>query len=416
MRLQNRLLAATVFAMSGVAYAEPDSVVEMYGLAMPFVDSAETTGATTTAPTNRPTQQPASAYTGSNDARRTRVTVGTSNWGFRGYETLAPNLKLVWQLESAFQIDQNTGPGLGGRDSKAGFKGNWGEVFMGQWDTPYKYISLPVNPLRAGYVFDRTAITGNPGFQVPNTTTQFTRVGAKPDASFDRRQGNSVQYWSPNMAGFTFRADYSVDEGKGAIVTGGPIASPTVAAFSLQYDVGTLSLRYAYEQHNDYFGMTQLGGSAAGTATNTSSKDKGHKFVVLYRIGNTRLTGLVEQLDYKNDDSLAGAASEYKRTAWYGVIEQFFGPSSFFVSYGSAADGSCTRVGGASCTTGGLGAKYMTVGYIYHFSKNTEGFIAYYRMVNKDSAQYSPGPMVNGATIAPGADTSAAGVGMTHYF
>ena len=416
MRLPNRLLAATALAMAGAAQAEPDSVVEMYGMAMPFLDSAETTGATAPNPATRPSQLPASAYTGQNDLRRTRITVGTSQWGFRGYETLTPELKLVWQLESGFQIDQNTGPGLGARDSKVGLRSRWGEIFMGQWDTPYKYISLPVNPLRAGYVFDRTAITGNPGFQVPNTTTQFTRIGAKPDASFDRRQGNSVQYWSPNFSGFSFRADYSVNEGRGAIVTGGPVIAPTVAAFSAQYDMGQLSLRYGYEQHNDYFGMTQLGGSAAGTATNTSSKDRGHKFVVLYRIGRTRLTGLVEQLEYRNDDGTAGAVKGYKRTAWYGVIEQFFANnSSVWISYGRAADGSCTRVGGASCSTRAIGADYMTLGYIYRFSKRTEVFAAYYRMNNKENGTYSPGPFIALAP-APGADTQGAGVGIIHFF
>jgi len=309
------------------------------------------------------------------------------------------------------------GPGLGARDSKIGLKGNWGEVFMGQWDTPYKYISLPVNPLRAGYVFDRTAITGNPGFGVPNTTTQFTRIGAKPDASFDRRQGNSVQYWSPNLGGFTFRLQYSVDEGRGPVAAGGPEVKPTVAAGSVQYDWGKLSLRYAYEQHNDYFGMTQIGGSAAGTATNRSSKDFGHKFVVLYVIGKTRLTGLWEQLDYKNDDSLAGAIGEYKRNAYYGVIEQrFANNSSVWFSYGHANQGSCTRVGGASCSTTDLAADYFTLGYIYRFSPRTEVFAAYYRMNNKQSAQYSPGPTVSTAAVAPGADTSAGGVGIIHFF
>jgi predicted porin len=418
MRLPNRLLVATALAISGAAQAEPDSVVEMYGMGMPFLDSAETTGATAPNPTTRPSQLPASAYTGQNDLRRGRITVGTSNWGFRGYETLSPEVKVVWQMESAFQIDQNTGPGLGGRDTKVGLRTRWGELFMGQWDTPYKWTSLAVNPLRAGYVFDRTAITGNPGFQVPNTTTQFTRIGAKPDASFDRRQGNSIQYWSPNLGGFSFRAAYSVDEGKGPVIAGGPIANPTVASFFLMYDIGQLSVRYAYEQHNDYFGLTQMGGAAAGTATNATSRDRGQKLVFLYRIGNTRLTGIYEQLDYKNSDSVSGNVSEYKRNAWYGVIEQFFAnnKSSVFASYGQAADGDCTRVGGVTCATNGLGAKYFTVGYIYRFSKQTEGFIAYYRLTNKESAQYSPGPMVNAATIAPGADTTGYGLGMMHFF
>ena len=420
MKLRNRLLALAALPLGCAAYAadEPASIVEMYGTVFPVLDSAETTGATSPAPASRPSQLPASAYTGANDLKRNRITVGTSNLGFRGYESLGGDLKLVWQLESGFQIDQNTGPGLGARDSKVGLRNRWGEIFMGQWDTPYKYISLPVNPLRGGYVFDRTAITGNPGFGVGNTTTQFTRIGAKPDASFDRRQGNSVQYWSPNFSGLSFRVGYSVDEGAGAVVAGGPIVKPVVFAASAQYDVGTLSLRYGYEEHKDYFGMSQLGGSAAGTATNSSSKDRGHKLVALWRIGNTRLTGLVEQLEYKNSgDSLAGAVNRYKRTAWYGVVEQFFAnKSSVFISYGRAADGSCERVGGAACSTQALGANYLTAGYIYRFSKRTEVFAMYYRLNNKESAQYSPGPMVNAATIAPGADTQAYGVGMIHFF
>jgi predicted porin len=407
------LVAALGAAFCAAAHAE----VEIYGTVMPFLDNAKTTGATQGVPTDRPNQVPASAYTGVNDASRYRITVGTTNIGFRGAEDLGSGLKVVWQLESAFQIDQNTGPGWGARDSKVGLRGTWGEIFAGQWDTPYKYISLPVNPLRAGYVFDRTAITGNPGFGVPNTTTQFTRIGAKPDALFDRRQGNSVQYWSPILAGFSFRLQHSVDEGKGSVVTGGPVIAPTITAASVQYDVGKLSLRAAYEEHNDYFGMTQIGGSAAGTATNPSSKDRGYKFVWLYVIGKTRITGLVEQLEYKNDDSLVGAVNKYKRFAWYGVLEQrFANNSSVWVSYGQAKNGSCERVGGATCSTNNLSADYLTLGYIYRFSPRTEVFAAYYQMINKENAQYSPGPTVSTAAVAPGADTKAAGVGIWHSF
>ena len=413
-----RLAAATAAALaSGAAFAQsgPDSVVEMYGMAFPFLDSAETKNATSPAPaaTDRPSMVSASAYTGVNDPRRQRLTAGTSQWGFRGYEKLAGDLRLVWQLESGFQIDQNTGPGLGARDSKVGLRNRWGEIFMGQWDTPYKYVSLPVNPIRAGYVFDRTAITGNPGFNVGNTTTQFTRTGGKPDASFDRRQGNSVQYWTPSWGGFSGRLMYSVDEGRGP-VTGGTIIAPIVKGASVQYDAGALSVRYAFEEHDDYFGMSQIGGSAPGPA-NTSSRDTGQKIVVLYRIGNTRLTGLYEQLKYHNDDNTAGAVNQYKRNAWYGVIEQFFGNQSLFFSYGQAADGSCIKVGGDTCITNALGAKYMTVGYIYRWSKATEGFIAYYKMDNKSNGTYSTGPAVP-AVVAPGLDTEAWGVGMQHFF
>lgn len=414
MRIEKKILAAAVVAaLGGGAHAE----VVMYGMAMPFVENVKTTGATVGVPTDKPNMVPASFYSGANDPSRYRITVGTSQWGFRGTEQLGGSLKVVWQLESAFQIDQNTGPGWGARDSKVGLADKWGEIFAGQWDTPYKYISLPVNPLRAGYTFDRTPITGNPGFQVPNTTTQFTRIGAKPDASFDRRQGNSVQYWSPNFAGVSFRLGYSVNEGKGPVTSTGPVVNPTLAAASVQYDRGTLSVRYAYEQHNDYFGMSQIGGSAAGTATNPSSRDRGHKLVVLWLLGSTRLTAMYEQLDYRNDDSALGAVRKYKRNAYYGVIEQRFagGNQSVWVGYGRAADGSCERVGGASCSTRDIGADYLNLGYIYRFSKRTELFVAYYRVNNKSNGTYTVGPMV-GPSIAAGADTVGAGVGLQHFF
>jgi predicted porin len=422
MKAQKTLIASAL-ALAFAGSAQAASVVEMYGLAFPVFDSAETKNATTGAAVppagERPTQLASTSYTGVNDPRRTRITVGTSNWGFRGYEDLAPGLRAVWQMESAFQIDQNTGPGLGGRDSKVGLQSpTWGEIFMGQWDTPYKFISLPVNPLKGGYVFDRTAITGNPGFGVNNTTTQFTRIGAKADAAFDRRQGNSVQYWTPTWGGFSLRFQHSVNEGTGAITAGGPVIKPVVNAASAVWNWGQLSLRYGYEEHKDYFGMSQIGGSAAGTLTNQHSKDTGQKFVWLYRIGNTRFTGLIERLKYTNDDSGAGQVKEFQRDAWYFVLEQFFAnnTTSIYGSYGQAKDGNCSRVGPFACVTNGLGAKYYTLGLIYRLSKRSEIFMAYYKMDNKLSGQYSPGPMVNGASIAPGADTQAFGVGMWHSF
>jgi predicted porin len=157
------------------------------------------------------------------------------------------------------------------------------------------------------------------------------------------------------------------------------------------------------------------GSSAAATATNRSSKDRAHKVVVLYRIGGTRIAGTVEELRYRNDEQSAGGIQEYKRRAYYVLVEQFFGNSSVWGSYGRAADGTCTRVGGAACSTHAMGAHYWTVGYIYRFSKRTEVFATYYRLDNKESATYSPQPIV-GPSIAPGADTVGAGVGIIHYF
>jgi predicted porin len=413
---QKKLVAA---AMGALACAGAQAEVVVYGVVMPFLESVETKGATSAAPSDRPALLPAAAYTGVNDPSRARMTVGTSQLGFRGSEDLGGGLKLVWQLESGFQIDQNTGPGLGARNSKGGLQGRWGEVFLGQWDTPYKFISLPINPFRAGYVFDYTPIMGNPGLGVPATTTQFTRVGAKPDAAFDKRAGNSVQYWTPRMGGFSARLGWSTDEGRTPDTATAPGIRPQIWSAALMYDVGSLSLRYAYEQHDDYFGLSALGtvpgSSAPATSSNQSSKDRAHKIVAIYRIGGTRIAAAVEELRYRNDDSAAGAIQEYKRRAYYVIVEQQFGNNSIWGSYGRAEDGSCGRVGGIACSTSAMGADYWTVGYIYRFSKRTEVFVAYYSLDNKESGTYGVQPAVGGP-IAPGADTMGAGVGIIHYF
>ena len=409
------LLAALAAGASLPLHAE----TEIYGLTMPFFEQVKTSGATSAVPADKPTLLPAAAYTGANDPGRQRISVGTTNFGLRGSEQLNDGLKLVWQLESAFQIDQNTGPGIGARNSKVGLQGGFGEVLLGQWDTPYKFVSLPINPMRAGYVFDYTPIMGNPGLGVPATTTQFSRAGAKPDGAFDKRAGNSVQYWTPKWGGFSARFGWSTDEGRTNASATTVSIRPQIWSAALMYDVGGLSLRYAYEQHDDYFGLSALGtvapSSAAGSLTNPSSKDRAHKLVVLWRIGETRITGAVEELTYRNDDSVVDSMHEYKRRAFYVLGEQRFGNSSIWVSYGRAEDGSCSRVGSLACSTKDMGADYMTLGYIYRFSKRTELFFAYYRLNNKNSGTYSPQPIV-GASIAPGADTTGAGVGILHVF
>jgi predicted porin len=413
-----RLAFAVAGALALQAHAAPDSVVEMYGTALPFFDDAKTTGATQAAPANRPSMLPASAYTGVNDTQRTRITVGTSNWGFRGYEQLNSDLRLVWQLESAFQLDQNSGPGWGARNNKVGLASNtWGEVNMGQWDSPYKFIGLAINPLRGGYVFDYTPIMGNPGMGVPATTTQPGRIGAKPDAAFDKRLGNVVQYWSPKWNGFSFRIANEVDEGTGPTAAGNPNIRPSIWSANVIWDIGSLSLRYAYEQHKDFFGLSVLGGAAAGTATNTSSKDEGNKFIAIWKIGGTRIAADYEMLKYHNSDSVAGHVGEYKRNAYYVLLEQSFGPHVVWGSFSQAADGSCSIVGGASCVASNLGADYWALGYIYHFSKRTDGYVTYYNLTNKESGQYSVQPVVGtAAAIAPGADIKAFGVGLLHTF
>lgn len=398
--------------------------VEIYGGFIPFAETVRASGATTPAPSPRPNQLAATAFTGANQPARGRLTVGTSHIGFRGAIGIADDYQALWQIEAGAALDGDSGS-IGGtnsfglRNSRLGFGGPFGTVFYGNWDTPYKWISMPTVPLKGVGVFDYNAIIGNPGFGVFGTTTQFGRAAGKADAAFDRRQGNSIQYWTPVIAGFSARVAYSFDEGRSSSSASTEI-DPRIWSLSAGYSDGPLSVQYAYEQHNDYFGMSQLGGAGAATATNKSSKDSGHKLVGMYTAGKTRFTAIYEQLTYKNRDSgVLANVKEYKRDAYLFSVQREIGPGKAWASYGRAENGSCVTVGGTSCSTGGLGAETWNLGYSYHMNKYVDLFAAYYEIRNDEAGTYQPVHAVNiapNATPAPGLRIQGLGVGATLVF
>jgi len=372
--------------LSGAALADSSNVT-IYGTAMLFVEGLEKDGQGTT----------------------TRMTSGTSNLGFRGSEELGGGLKALFQIETQVFLDQSVATTTL-RNSHVGLASAWGTVSGGNWDTPYKVQILDVGPVRGQNPFDNP-ILNNPGFAVPVTTTQATRAASAADAAFNRRQGNSIQYWSPSVGGFSGRLAYSLPEGRTEV--GSADISPTLWSLGLRYENDGLSLRYGYERHKDYFGLSQLGGSAPG-ATNDSSTDQAHMLVASYRFGWTRVAALFERLTYENDDSTAGAIDRRSRNAWELYAEHGMGPHRVFAEFSKANAGSCDLVGGGSCSSSGLGAKAWTLGYVYDFSKRTSAYAAYYKIDNEKNARYAVFPP-QGTTPA-GTDASSLGVGFIHTF
>jgi predicted porin len=430
------LVLAGVLGGSGLAFAD-ESTVLIYGTLIPFFDNARTSGASAAGSTGS-TMVPAAAFTGVNASSRNRLTSGTSNIGFRGSEPLGNNLKAIYQVENPIPLDGDPGPNTwAGRNSMVGLQGGFGTIFFGNWDTPYKWAALTTGFLRGLTPADYSNTFQNPGFRVPVTTTQSGRVGsggtAPADAAFNRRQGNSVQYWSPNLAGFSLRLDYSADEGKTQPTATVPEIDPTIYSAWLEYANGPVMVRYSYEQHKDYFGLSSIAGPTAtvpfllapgasgpGNA-NTSSKDEGNELILILQLANWKIVGAYERLKYHNDDSTVGRINEYKRDSWYAIVQPRFGQHQIWLMYGQARDGDCEIVGGASCSTDGLGAKEYTIGYSYDLSKRTTLFAQYYVVDNDSSASYGIFPSVPtaaggiGAT-AVGSDTRAFGVGIQHLF
>jgi predicted porin len=440
--MQKAMVALIMLGANGLA-ARAAAVdiaadVEIYGTLVPHLELMDTTGATALSDRAGARQVADAAFTGIEEPGRLRLTQGTSHIGFRGsVDVLGEDLKVVWQIESGVPVDGdpvlNT---FATRNSRLGFTGPWGTAFFGIWDNPYKWASLPViNPIAAGFVADYTALIGSPGFNVGALNLSPGYVanavpGPSPvprsNAAFYRRDSNSVQYWSPNLYGLSARVSYTTNEfsraerpavGQNPEV---PEIHPDIFSGLLSYDNGPLKLRYAIEVHRDYFGLSLIGGAPGGTVTNASSRDVGQQGVAAYTFQfneavSTRLVATFDYLFYENDDNVIGNVDQYQRASVYGLLDQSYEGHHVWLAYGQAGEGSCSLVGDADCSTDGLGASMMTIGYLYRFSPNTDIYAVAYRVVNNNAASYTPFPPID-PQPTPGADVRSVGIGFLHHF
>lgn len=410
---------ALLLASSPLAVQALEGDVTIYGTFLPFLDNARVTGATGAglSPANGgATLVPGASYTGAGVSQRFRLSSGTSNIGFKGgLDVLGEDLQVFFQLESAVSPDGDAPNAWASRNSAVGVKGSFGRAFVGSWDTPYKYPLLIIGATRGLNPFDNT-ITANPGFGVPGTVTAGGR-GGKADASFNRRQGNGVQYWTPVLFGLSARLAAAANETKTTDTATVPSISPELYSALLTWSGGPFMVSYGYERHQDYFGLAQLGGNSP-SSTNRSSTDEGHELVAQVKLPTgTRIAAVGEWLSYRSTDLAAGALNRHERLAYWTIAQHRVGPHAAWASFGQADAGECT-VRGGPCTTRGLGATHWAVGYLYSLNKSADVYAAYYEMINDRSGSYAILPSLPIATsqIAPGGDTRGLGVGLLFTF
>lgn len=411
--------APILIALTPVAVFAQESGVQVYGTFNVDLERVEARGAT--AAGALPAGSLGIAPSGTNVAARNRVTQNSSNLGFRGTERITPDLAAFFQVESAVNVDAGFS-NIASRNTGLGMKGPWGTAFAGQWDTPYKTLSGAVDPMYFTGITYTGALIGTPGFGVgpttigaPGTSGDGRTFANAANASFERRQGNSVQYWSPTLSGVSMRLAYSVNENRTAQV------NPDILSASVEYDAGTLYFAYAYERHDDYFGLDALLPSAQATpvsgAVHASSRDRGQKAVARVKIGGTQVGVMVEKLHYakSHDGAAAGSFDGYQREAYAVTLVQKVGAAGTLRGLvGKARNGSCTRTGG-DCDASALGARQVSVGYSYSFSRRTDAYAFYTRVANDARGSYQ---FANGAGLgaAPGSTSIGYVLGLRHTF
>jgi len=253
-----------------------------------------------------------------------------------------------------------------------------------------------------------------------------TEVTGNPTA-WSRRVSNSIQWWSPRMAGVQVKiatAMFNYKEAETQPLTNGMQSSQMLSG-SVIYASGPLTLGLGLEQHKGFNASNAANGIVDPT-------DKGVILGGKWNFGPGQIGVTFEQLDYGATDTSAtpGGKMKLTNTAINGSFN--VGPGAIWAGYSLTPGGkSCgldptataagTRVGNASCGDPGK-AKVMSVGYDYIMSKRSKLYFAFEKIDNGVDSQYYyiAGPAANavgnGGSLSRGTDVTTFGVGMRHTF
>ena len=359
-----------------------------------------------------------------------------SNYGIRGRESLGGGQTAWFQIEQNAPMERSNNVAItpASRNSAVGLQGGWGNLFIGQWTTPWSDLeSLWSIGSVGGYspslsIIGRRETSGtapNPncvnghlsGGQGPLTTT--TAVGATATLTaanvcdavessaepFWRRFSQAIFYYTPVMGGFQGKIAYQTNEGKSSFAAAATGTTPAVVAAnpsawsaSVQWSGmgGRLRIGAAYDIHKDY--------------TVVGEDDTGWTVKGGWNFGFVDVGLAYERMEY----ALA-AGGEREQTQWGVALAFPIGQGAIRASYAVAEDGE-TPAGEIN-----NGAKEYTIGYDHRLSKRTTVGVGYAIIKNDPGAVFTwtgAPPNQNGFANTPllGSDPSTIFVSVVHRF
>jgi predicted porin len=330
---------------------------------------------------------------------------------FRSAEKLGGGVS-VW-FQCASQLDAFIGGelaqnGFCNRNSGVGFRGNFGNIFWGNWDTPNKLVQ---NRLR-GWFSGTNALAGgsmrllanSSSSGLPNTTPgAVSPNGNAQSTSFYRRQSNLVSYHSPNWGGFSFMAAFSANNESTAIADSAGL-TPRLLGINGQYAQGPFYVGLAYEKHDDY--------DPGGTVGYAGGSDNNITVVLGFRMAgfNVRAGYLANEYETTSANTV--------ETDGFGLFADWniSGPHTIRVAY-STVDAPTGTVGSQAGSylvraAEDNGADHMTFAYSYALSKRTEISAAYNQIDNDTNGTFGLGKV--GASA--GSKQTAVGLLLKHRF
>lgn len=348
---RKKFVLAGLSLVTGTAFAQ--SSVTLYGL----LDAGLTY-------TNNVTKKDGQ---GSSLELMTGVAQG-SRWGMRGSEDIGGGNKIIFQLESGFQLDTgvlSAGGRMFGYGSYVGAQGKWGTLTMGR---QYDFI---------GWYFPAYAVASNtPAGLLAWSLPSYSAGGFSLD---NRVWGdwvdNSIKYVSPNFGGFDVGAMYGFGE-----VAGSPGKNATANVIA-NYNNGPFGASVSYYTQKNAVDNSTKRIIAGGAA---------------YSFKSVRVFGLV------SDVTVSSATRPRATTYELGAVYTMTPPLSVGLGYQFQ-----TR-------NNGIGnAQQLTLSLDYQFSKRTDVYLV--GAYGRDSGF---GPQVVAAIGGPstGSSQTAVRIGMRHRF
>lgn len=328
--------------------------------------------------------------TNADSQRRNRIgSPGSFFVGFRGAEAIGGGMRVIWQVEQNVGGGDGTGTAntWGSRNTFVGLAGGFGQVMLGNHDSPMKRVLGINNSMNMG-------LTGPQGMEPVMTNNGST-------ARFSNRITNSLTYISPTMSGFTVEAQYQANEDRSA--TGGvtPQLDPYEYGIALQWRGGPFRAGLAYTKHNDF--RTVSGSGKSDDAILVSGS---------WTSGPLLVQGGYSRLDYE------AASGSTKRDNFLIGAQYSMGAHRFRAQYQNAGDtkGAVQAAIGTVAVSGGdTGAQIYGLQYGYALSKRTEVY-GFYSLIDNDrnGRMDHSGAGANG--FSTGMDTTAYGVGIKTAF
>jgi len=306
-----------------------------------------------------------------------------SEIGVRGSENVGGGMSVHFQCHTSFDvvgIRAAAGTaGWCGRNSSIGLKGNFGDVFIGNWDTANKVMMGNYRVFALGYPMGLGNTVNNSASNVDNGAILAGATIAQ--SSFSRRQQKSVHYHSPVFSGFQAMGSFSAANEATQVSSAATITKPRMWAAAANYTNGPFGIGLGYERHEDY--------NPAVQGTYTGGTDYSWQAGARYTfMGKLRLNVQYVRLNY---DLAAGRDMSLNNWNVNGQWD-IAGPHFIRVGYvrvgdtkGSAGTtaapiqvGEATANGGA----GNSGAEKFVFEYGYNLSKRTELTLGYARTEN----------------------------------